>query len=199
MENIFAIRTTINWHHGFISKKLKNDECTYYSLCNPMSSRLIHLVFIFIFITNIINSLAFIKSPTILLNRQHVTNMNKYKRRKERNIYSNYIIPLRRQQRKLFPKNANFLNFTKRSSTNYTTINNTEVKANNIIMGNIILDVSDVKYILISTVNDNIKIKLENSSKNSTQLPTNMIFNGLQNMDIIFTTVGLVGKIININ
>jgi len=164
-----------------------------------MSLRLIHLVFAFIFITNIINSRAFIKSPIIYRHQRHVTIMNKNKRKKERGLYSNYLIPLRRQQRKFFPKTSNFLNFTKQFSSNYTTINNTEINAKNIIMGNIILDVSDVKYIHISTEKDNIKIRLENTVKNSTDNHSNLIFNGLHNMDIIFTTVGLVGKIININ
>lgn len=171
----------------------------------PMSFKLLHLIIAYIFILNFITSCyTFIKIPSIQTYQKHITSMNKYKRR-ERDVYSNYLISLRRQQRKIFPKNTNidtmsfFLNLTKQFSTNVTTINNTEICAKNIIMGNIILDVSEVKYIHISTEKDNIKIKLDNTSKNSTQLPTNLIFNGLQNIDIIFTTVGLVGKFININ
>lgn len=136
--------------------------------------------------------------------RKSITSLNKYK--KQRNVYSSYLIGLRKQQRKIFPKNTNidtidfFMNFTKQFSGNYTTINNTNMCADSIIMGNIILDVSDVKYIHISTEKELIKIKLDNNTmENSSSFSTNLIFNGLQNMDIIFTTVGLVGKFININ
>lgn len=160
-----------------------------------------------ILISIIINlSDGFVKTPVLYGKQIHsrITTLNKYKR-KERDVYSSYLIGLRRQQRKIFPRNVNidtaayFMNLTKQFSSNYTTINNTDMCAESIIMGNIILDVSDIKYIHISTEKDNIKIKLDNNTKNSTTPPTNLIFNGLQNMDIIFTTVGLVGKIININ
>lgn len=139
--------------------------------------------------------------------QKSTTTLNKYK--KERNVYSRHLIGLRKQQRKIFPKNINinidtiefFMNLTKQSSENYnyTTINNTNMCAEKIIMGNIILDVSEVKYIHISTEKEHIKIKLDNNSKNSSISSTNLIYNGLQNIDIIFTTVQLVGKFININ
>lgn len=166
-----------------------------------------YTLFIMIIIMNMMLTYGFVKVPIIHKKGTPITLMNKV-RRKERDVYSTYLLGLRRQQRKIFPKNTNIdtlsflLNFTRQFSSNYsnyTTINNTEMCAESIIMGNIILDVSDIKYIHISTEKDNIKIKLDNNIKNSTTPPTNLIFNGLQNMDIIFTTVGLVGKIININ
>lgn len=164
------------------------------------------MLFSITFTNIVILCYGFLKVPMISKNiiPFPVTRLNKYKR-KERDIYSNYLLGLRIQQRKIFSKNTNidtmaFLsNLTRQFSSNYTTINNTQMCAESIIMGNIILDVSDVKYIHISTEKDNIKIKLENNAKNTTSHPTNLIFSGLQNMDIIFTTVGLVGKIININ
>ena len=155
------------------------------------------ILFIFIIILNVIISNGFFKMPMIKSDKQHQTILNKYKK-KEKDLYSTYLIALRKQQRKIFRKTLNNIT-TKENTATFTSINNTQKCAENIIMGNIILDVSDVKYIHISTEKDNIKIKLDNNDKNTTTYPTNLIYNGLQNIDIIFTTVGLVGKIININ
>lgn len=169
-------------------------------------SRLVFVtICVMLIITNLSSCFINIRSiRTIAFNeRKSITSLSKYK--KQRNVYSSYLIGLKKHQRKIFPKNTNidtmniFMNFTKHFSENYTTINNTNMCAENIIMGNIILDVSDVKYIHIATEKEHIKIKLDNNPKNTSSFSTDLIFNGLQNMDIIFTTVGLVGKFININ
>jgi hypothetical protein len=92
-------------------------------------------------------------------------------------------------------------NFTNQFVSNYatisnnTTFNNTEISAKNIIMGNMMLDVSNVKYIKISTEKDTILIELD---KQPQRTDTN-ILEKINNMETIINTVSLLGKIVNMN
>lgn len=122
----------------------------------------------------------------------------------ERVIYARYLIGLRKTRRILTnATNVNaivgIMNFTNEFVSNYSTVlpinstsfNNSEAGVKNIIMGNIVLDVTNVKQIHISTKKDKIIIELDKKQNN--------IFAIINNIDTYISTLALLGKIMNIN
>jgi len=125
---------------------------------------------------------------------------------KEQMIYRQYLIGLRKSRRLL--NNAtninsivSIVNFTNQFVSNYATISNTtsfdntDVGAKNIIMGNMVLDVSNVKYIKISTEKDTIIVELD---KQPQKTDTN-ILEKINNVETIINTISLLGKIVSMN
>lgn len=122
----------------------------------------------------------------------------------ERIIYRNYLLGLR-QTRKILRNTTNInkltsiLNFTNEFIINnsymlppsQTILNNTEIGAKNIIMGNIILDVSQVKKIYIKTEKDILYVELDKLDR-----PNNII--SINNLETILSTLSVMGKILNI-
>ena len=122
----------------------------------------------------------------------------------ERIIYRNYLLGLR-QTRKILRNTTNInkltsiLNFTNDFMINnsymlppsQTILNNTEIGAKNIIMGNIILDVSQVKKIYIKTEKDILYVELDKLDR-----PNNII--SINNLETILSTLSVMGKILNI-
>ena len=122
----------------------------------------------------------------------------------ERIIYRNYLLGLR-QTRKILRNTTNInkltsiLNFTNdfminnsyMLSPSQTILNNTEIGAKNIIMGNIILDVSQVKKIYIKTDKDILYVELDKLDR-----PNNII--SINNLETILSTLSVMGKILNI-
>lgn len=119
----------------------------------------------------------------------------------ERTIYKNYLLGLRKTRKLL--SNANntlqlntIINFT----SDYTQllthqyINNTDTTVKNIIMGNVILDVSTVKYIQIKTSNDSILLELDKS-----QTKDNNIISNINNVETLVNTLSILAKILNVN
>lgn len=169
-------------------------------------------------------------------NRHIITPYSKAKnninaKRKDRNIYSKYLLGLRKTRRLLLNNtNVNTLSFivnftnefvsnytqnvisntTKNSNTNMsihptittnpiitsTYINNTETVVKNIMMGNIVLDVSNVKHIQISTKKDEITIELD---KRVQTADIQYLFDNINNLDVIVTTITMIGKIMNLS
>lgn len=150
-------------------------------------------------------------------------------KRKDRNIYSKYLLGLRKTRRLLLNNtNVNTLsfivNFTNEFVSNYTQnvvsnttkntnismhpatpsnpiitstyINNTETIVKNIMMGNIVLDVSNVKHIHISTKKDEITIELD---KRVQTADIQYLLDNINNLDAIVTTITMIGKIMNLN
>lgn len=122
----------------------------------------------------------------------------------ERTLYRNYLIGLRRT-RKLLNNSTNninninslisILNFTSKYVSNYTIINNTQVGAKNIVMSNIILDVSNVREIHIKTQKDVLIVELDKTRRDA--LP--QLLNNVNNLDSILNTLSLFAKILNIS
>lgn len=118
-------------------------------------------------------------------------------------LYTNYRIGLRKLRKTV--KNTNIdtlisiINFTNTFASNITwTVNNTEfnnedIGVQKLIMSNIHIDVSNVKYIHISTKNDTIIVELDKKNK------MNSIINEINNLDAIINTLNFLMKIININ
>ena len=118
----------------------------------------------------------------------------------ERVLYRQYLLGLRKTRRYLHnTTNVNrlvsILNFTSNFAQNHTTavLNNTDVGAKNIIMGNIILDVSNVKEIHITTSKEKIIVELD-KQKNDIN-----VLDRISNVDSIISTILLLGQIINLN
>jgi hypothetical protein len=61
-------------------------------------------------------------------------------------------------------------------------------------MGNVIVDVSTVKYIHIKTSNDSITLELDKS-----EIKENNIISNINNVDTLVNTLSLLAKILNIN
>ena len=156
---------------------------------------------------------------------------NIHTKRKDRNIYSKYLLGLRKT-RKMLLNNTNIntlssiVNFTNDFVSNYTQlmtpnttnkgntnhsmypiiptnpiissthINNTETIVKNIMMGNIVLDVSNVKQIHISTKKDEIKIELD---KKDQSIDIQNLLDNINNLDAIVTTITMIGKIMNLS
>lgn len=113
----------------------------------------------------------------------------------ERLIYRQYLLGLRKTRR-LLP-NAQYLIQNYTNLTNLPiTLNNTDIGAKNIIMGNIVLDVSNVKEIHITTSNDKLIVELDKQKKNVNILEG---LHNLNNIDTIIGTLSLLGKITNMN
>jgi len=124
----------------------------------------------------------------------------------EKKLYGSYLIGLRKTRRLL--KNTsnvntlfNILNFTNDFVSNNTKnfnniyINHTEISSKNIVMGNIILDVSTIKYIHIKTEKDHLIVELDKTEKQNNMLS---LFGKINNLEAIISTVSIFGKIINI-
>lgn len=132
----------------------------------------------------------------------------------ERTIYRNYLLGLRKT-RKLLTHNtlnsnntvnavnavnaannidtlASIIDFTSEFVSNYTSSTNQTV-AKHIIMGNIVLDVSNIKEIHIKTEKDVLVIELDKKKPDIQSVITNM-----NNADAIISSLSLVAKILNI-
>lgn len=99
----------------------------------------------------------------------------------------------------------NFLNNTQMTITrdnnaydgNSMQINNTDKIAKNLILSNIYIDVSTVKYIQISTKNDTLIVELDKNNAN-TNANGNVLYD-ISKIDNFLSSISLLMKIININ
>ena len=99
----------------------------------------------------------------------------------------------------------NFLNNTQMTITrdnnaydgNSMQINNTDKIAKNLILSNIYIDVSTVKYIQISTKNDTLIVELDKNNAN-TNANNNVLYD-ISKIDNFLSSISLLMKIININ
>jgi len=97
----------------------------------------------------------------------------------------------------------NFLNNTQMTITrdnnaydgNSMQINNTDKIAKNLILSNIYIDVSTVKYIQISTKNDTLIVELDKNNANA----NNNVLYDIGKIDNFLSSISLLMKIININ
>lgn len=150
----------------------------------------------FLILINLMMSASFISSLTKLtMNAPNAVPINC--ECNERVIYRQYLLGLRKTRRYLhnttnINKLVSILNFTNEFVANYTVMNNTDATIKNIVMGNIVLDVSNVKEIHISTSKDKIIVELDKQKKS-----TNILEN-LNNIETIIGTLSLLGRIVNI-
>ena len=129
------------------------------------------------------------KSKNIVKNKKCLK-IRKFSNENEKYLYANYLVSLRKIKRaqksinynNIFNinnfsdvvtdtnNNINNLNLAKHNelflNINNTIINNNDKIAKNLILANIKIDVSNVKYIQISTKNDTMVIELDKNEKN---------------------------------
>jgi hypothetical protein len=111
----------------------------------------------------------------------------------ERVIYKNYLLSLRKIRRTV--KTSTILNFTNNTlmlnNTQPIEINTEEIGLKKIMMANMHIDVSNVKYVQISTKKDTIIVELDKKNK------LNNILNDISNIDALINTLSLLLKILN--
>jgi hypothetical protein len=111
----------------------------------------------------------------------------------ERVIYKNYLLSLRKIRRTV--KTSTILNFTNNTfmlnNTQPIEINTEEIGLKKITMANMHIDVSNVKYIQISTKKDTIIVELDKKNK------LNNILNDISNIDALINTLSLLLKFLN--
>ena len=122
----------------------------------------------------------------------------------EKTIYRNYLIGLRKIRKTLKTTNignmVSIVNFTNTFVSNITWVaNNTEinneiVRAKQITISNINIDVSNVKYIQISTKNDTLVVELDKKNKLSEN-----ILSDISNIDALINILSILTKVVNIN
>jgi hypothetical protein len=178
-----------------------------------MPYNMLKLFLIFIIINTsadgFMNIMPLLGSKLPSINKGYVNNIKLSKVNKlnencnDKVLYTNYRIGLRKLRKTV--KNTNIdtlisiINFTNTFASNITwTVNNTEfnnedIGVQKLIMSNIHIDVSNVKYIHISTKNDTIIVELDKKNK------MNSIINEINNLDAIINTLNFLMKIININ
>jgi hypothetical protein len=126
-------------------------------------------------IQNIINIINYI-------NTTQIANINE-------NNYNNSI----------FVNNSLFLNTT--LFINNTDINNNNEKiAKNLVLSNVYIDVSNVKYIQISTKNDTLIVELDKNNAD-TASPNNIhnLIYDISNIETLISSMSLLLKVLNIN
>lgn len=123
----------------------------------------------------------------------------------ERKIYGSYLIGLRKTRRLLSSNNitkinelSSILNFTNQFISNYTIINNTETVVEKIIIKNVVLDVSNVKYIEIKTKNDKLTIELDKYKGSDKSNPINNLVTNVNTVEVIVSAITLLGKMTNL-
>ena len=132
----------------------------------------------YIDIQNIINIINYI-------NTTQIANINE-------NNYNNY-------NNSIFVNNSLFHNTT--LFINNTDINNNNEKiAKNLILSNVYIDVSNVKYIQISTKNDTLIVELDKNNAD-TASPNNIhnLMYDISNIETLISSISLLLKVLNIN
>ena len=98
----------------------------------------------------------------------------------------------------IFVNNSLFHNST--LFINNTNINNNEKIAKNLILSNVYIDVSNVKYIQISTKNDTLIVELDKNNAH-TASPNNIhnLMYDISNIETLISSISLLLKVLNIN
>ena len=93
----------------------------------------------------------------------------------------------------LFINNSMFIN--------NTCCNNNNKTVKNLILSNIYIDVSNVKYIQISTRNDTLVVELDKNNANieAIEAPTNNIMYDITKIETLVSSISLIMKVLNIN
>lgn len=168
-------------------------------------------------------SVANTRKKNIVKNKKDIP-YRKFANENEKYLYGNYLVTLRKFKRtinysKLFNNITNtivdsldtpsvpsvssdtsdkgdiYLNVK-----NNTVINNDQFIAKNIILANIKIDVSNVKYIQISTKNDTITIELDKNNENVKNIDNSGFINyDLGKIDSLISAISILMNLLNIH
>lgn len=179
-------------------------------------------------------SVANSRKKNIVKNKKDIP-YRKFANENEKYLYGNYLVTLRKFKRTInYSKllnnitnsivdniNSSIANYSKTASDangatttsdvylnikNNTIINNDQFIAKNIILANIKIDVSTVKYIQITTKNDTITIELDKNNDNtkSTDVAHTTDTNGFINYDLgkidsLISAISILMNLLNIH
>jgi hypothetical protein len=168
------------------------------------------------------------RKKNIVKNKKDIP-YRKFANENEKYLYGNYLVTLRKFKRTInYSKllnnitnsivdniNSSIANYNKTTSDtgdiylnikNNTIINNDQFIAKNIILANIRIDVSTVKYIQITTKNDSITIELDKNNDNvkSTDVAHITDTNGFINYDLgkidsLISAISILMNLLNIH
>ena len=165
-------------------------------------------------------SVANTRKKNIVKNKKDIP-YRKFANENEKYLYGNYLVTLRKFKRtinysKLFNNITNTIvdsldtpsvpNYTNDKGDIYlnvknnTVINNDQFIAKNIILANIKIDVSNVKYIQISTKNDTITIELDKNNQNVKNIDNSGFINyDLGKIDSLISAISILMNLLNIH
>jgi hypothetical protein len=171
-------------------------------------------------------SIANTRKKNIVKNKKDIP-YRKFANENEKYLYGNYLVTLRKFKRtinysKLFNNITNTIvdsldtpNVQSIPSVpsdtsdkgdiylnvkNNTVINNDQFIAKNIILANIKIDVSNVKYIQISTKNDSITIELDKNNENVKNIDNGGFINyDLGKIDSLISAISILMNLLNIH
>ena len=182
--------------------------------------RIIAIVLLFIsldytdcYILSVLNSR---KKNTVVRNKKGIE-YRKFSNENEKYLYANYLVSLRKIKKAQRAFN-NLVNDSSSSSIggignnegngnneskemllnieNSTVLNNNEKIARNLILANIRIDVSNVKYIQISTKNDTIVVELDKNNENNEK---SFINYDLGKIDSLISAISILMNLLNIH
>ena len=127
----------------------------------------------------------------------------KYSNDNEKYLYANYLVSLRKFRNAQKSLNYNiFTNIVNNNISgscnvdNKTVLNNNEKIAKTLVLANIKIDVSNVKYIQISTKNDTILIELD---KNNQEPDKSFVNYDLGKIDVLISAISILMNVLNIH
>ena len=160
------------------------------------------------YILSVLNSR---KKNTVVRNKKGIEYC-KFSNENEKYLYANYLVSLRKIKKAqrafnnlvidsndsngsndggLNGNNEMFLNIE-----NSTVLNNNQKIARNLILANIRIDVSNVKYIQISTKNDTIVVELDKNNENNEKSFVNY---DLGKIDSLISAISILMNLLNIH
>jgi len=157
------------------------------------------------YILSVLNSR---KKNTVVRNKKGIEYC-KFSNENEKYLYANYLVSLRKikKAQRAFnnlvidsngsndggrnENNEMFLNIE-----NSTVLNNNQKIARNLILANIRIDVSNVKYIQISTKNDTIVVELDKNNENNEKSFVNY---DLGKIDSLISAISILMNLLNIH
>lgn len=165
------------------------------------------------YILSVLNSR---KKNTVVRNKKGIE-YRKFSNENEKYLYANYLVSLRKIKKAQRAFN-NLVNDSSSSSIsgignnegngnneskemllnieNSTVLNNNEKIARNLILANIRIDVSNVKYIQISTKNDTIVVELDKNNENNEK---SFINYDLGKIDSLISAISILMNLLNIH
>lgn len=160
------------------------------------------------YIMSIINS----RNKNIVRNKKGIE-YRKFSNENEKYLYANYLVSLRKikKAQRAFnnlviesnrSNDSNGSNDSKElvlNIENKTILDNNQKIAKNLILANIRIDVSNVKYIQISTKNDTIVVELDKKNEYGKNNENNFINYDLGKLDSLISAISILMNLLNIH
>lgn len=154
------------------------------------------------YIMSIINS----RNKNIVRNKKGIE-YRKFSNENEKYLYANYLVSLRKIKKAqrafnnlvIESNRSNESNELVLNIENKTILDNNQKIAKNLILANIRIDVSNVKYIQISTKNDTIVVELDKKNEYGKNNENNFINYDLGKLDSLISAISILMNLLNIH